>query len=469
MHPLGVVGALGEATVGEFAEGLTGSLIGPDDETYDSARDVWNGLVNRYPALIVRAADGEDVATAVGFAREHGLDLSVRAGAHNQAGTAIAENGVVVDLRDLDHVDVDADRRVATVGPGNTTAEALAATQEHGLAFPTGSAGCVGVAGTTLGGGIGWLRRKHGLAVDALRSVELVTADGDLLTASPETNPDLYWAVRGGGGNFGVVTDFEFDLFDVGPTVGGLSVFYPRSAADEVFTAVREFTDSAPPAATIICNYAEVPAVPGMPPAHHGDDAIALVGCYAGDPEAGLETFAPLRDVTDSLVDNSGPVPYELLHELGTLLHPWGRNYVHRSVFVDDLTDDLHEFVLDRTAAAPGPMDGVGIWPMGGAVGDGEPSAFAWAEKSHLVIVEAAWESHDAPAHIAWARETERLLRERGGEGAYPGYVGVEAAEWEDWPRQAYGDGLDRLRRIKRAYDPENVFDHNLNVEPAAE
>jgi FAD/FMN-containing dehydrogenase len=293
MHPLGVVDTLGEAAVGEFAGELTGSLIGPDDEAYDSARDVWNGLVNRYPALIVRAADGEDVATAVGFAREHGLDLSVRAGAHDQAGTAIAENGVVVDLRDLDHVDVDPDRRVATVGPGNTTAEALAATQEHGLAFPTGSAGCVGVAGTTLGGGIGWIRRKHGLAVDALRSVELVTADGDLLTASPETNADLYWAVRGGGGNFGVVTDFEFDLFEVGPTVGGLSVFYPRSAADEVFAAVREFTDSAPPAATIICNYAEVPAVPGMPPAHHGDDAIALVGCYAGDPEAGLETFAP--------------------------------------------------------------------------------------------------------------------------------------------------------------------------------
>jgi FAD/FMN-containing dehydrogenase len=469
IHPLGVVGALGEEAIGEFAGGLDGSIIGPDDETYDSARDVWNGLINRYPALVVRVANAEDVARAVSFARDHDLDLSVRGGAHNQSGSAVAENGLVVDLRDVDHVDVDPDDRVANVGPGNTTAEALAATQEHGLAFPTGSAGCPGVAGTTLGGGIGWIRRKHGLAVDALRRLELVTADGEVVMASPETNADLYWAVRGGGGNFGVVTDFEFDLAAVGPTVGGLSVFYPRSAADEVFAAFREFTASAPSEATVICNYADVPAVPGMPPEHHGEEAVVLIGCYAGDPETGLETFAPLREVTDPIVDNSGPVPYEMLHEMGTLLHPWGRKYVHRSVFVDELTDDLHEFVLDRTEAAPGPMDGVGIWPMGGAVGSGNPSAFAWSEKSHLVVVEAAWESHDSPAHMEWARETERRLRNAGGEGAYVGYVGVEEQAWEEWETTAYGDELDRLRSVKATYDPENVFAYNVNVTPAPE
>jgi FAD/FMN-containing dehydrogenase len=180
-----------------------------------------------------------------------------------------------------------------------------------------------------------------------------------------------------------------------------------------------------------------------------------------------METFAPLREVTDPLVDNSEPVPYAMLHEMGTLLHPWGRKYVHRSVFVDELTEELHEFVLDRTAAAPGPMDGVGIWPMGGAVGSGAPSAYNWADEPHMVVVEAAWESQDNPAHIEWARETEQRLRARGATGAYPGYLGVEETDDEDWAAQAYGERLDRLRRVKRRYDPENLFDHNVNVRPA--
>jgi FAD/FMN-containing dehydrogenase len=467
MHPLGAIGVLGEETVGEFAQRLTGSLVGPDADSYDSARDVWNGLINRYPALIVQAADADDVATSITFARDHELALSVRAGAHNQAGTAIAENGVVIDLQEIDHVDIDPDNRVANIGPGNTTADALAATQEHGLAFPTGSAGCVGIGGTTLGGGIGWLRGKHGLSVDALRRVELVTADGEVVTASPESNPELYWAVRGGGGNFGVVTDFEFELYDVGPMVGGLSVFHPRADADEIFAALREFTQSAPPEATVLCNYAEVPAVPGMPPDLHGEEAIALIGCYAGDPETGLETFAPLREAAEPLVDNSDIVPYQMLHEMGTLLHPWGRKYINRSVFVDELTDELHEYIMNRTAVAPGPMDGIGIWPMGETVGSGHPSAFAWEQKSHLIVIEAAWDSHDNRAHFDWATETERQLRNRGGEGAYAGYAGVEEAEWEDWSEQVYGDNHDRLRQIKQQFDPDNVFSNTLNVLPA--
>lgn len=363
----------------------------------------------------------------------------------------------------------DTERQVANVGPGNSTADALAATQEHGLAFPTGSAGAPGVAGTTLGGGIGWIRRAHGLAVDALRRVEVVTADGDRQIASPETNPDLYWAIRGGGGNFGVITDLEFGLAEVGPVVGGLSVFHPRSAADEVFAAFREFAASAPREATVICNYAHVPAIPGMPPEHRGEPVLALVGCYAGNPEDGAAVFAPLREAAEPLVDNSGPVPYETLHELGTLLHPWGRKYVHRSAFVDDLTDGLHDLLKEQSATAPGPLDGVGVWPLGGAVGSGPESAFAWGDREYLAVIEAAWESHDSPAHLSWARETERRLRDHGAEGAYPGYVGVEEQEWEDWRQQAYGEGLDRLRAVKREYDPANVFAGSVSVPPVGD
>jgi FAD/FMN-containing dehydrogenase len=458
MHPLGVVGAVGEGAIERLARRLDGDVVLPDDEAYDGRRDVWNGLVNRYPAVVVRVADAEDVAAGIEFAREHDLPLSVRAGAHEQSGRAIAENGVVLDLGRLDHVRIDPDDRVAEVGPGNTTADALAATQEHGLAFPTGSAGAPGVSGTTLGGGIGWIRRKHGLAVDALRSVELVTADGAVRHLSAADDPDLFWGVRGAGHGLGVVTNFEFDCYEVGPTVGGLSVFYPWEAADEVFAAVRGFVADAPPAATIICNYAEIPAVPGMPPALHGEAAVALVGCYAGDPETGMEVFEPLRTVTDPLVDNSEPIPYETLHEMGTLLHPWGRKYVHRSAFVDELTDGLHGLLVDRVEAAPGPMDGVGIWPMGGAVEDGPDTAYAWSDAGHLVVVEAAWESHDSPAHLAWARETDRALRERGADGAYVGYLGVEEQPGESWAERAYDGRLARLRALKREYDPDGVF-----------
>jgi FAD/FMN-containing dehydrogenase len=443
---------------------LDGELVLPDDVAYNDRRDVWNGLINRYPAILLRATTAEDVAAGIGFARTHELPLSVRAGAHEQSGSAIAENGLVVDLGELDQVRVDAAARTATVGPGVSTAEALAATQEHGLAFPTGSAGAPGVAGTTLNGGVGWIRRKHGLAVDALRRVELVTADGTVRQVSADTASELFWGVRGAGGTLGVVTEFEFDCYPVGPIVGGLSVFYPRAAADAVFAAFREFTADAPPEATVICNYGEVPAIPGMPPELHGEPAVALIGCYAGDPETGLEVFAPLREVAEPLVDNSEPVPYEMLHELGTMLHPWGRKYVHRSAFVDALTDDLRDLVAERTKAAPGPMDGVGIWPMGGAVADGPDTAVAFRDRPYLVVVEAAWEGHDSPAHLEWARATERALRETGAEGAYPGYVGVEEQPWEDWATQAYGDRLDRVRELAATYDPDGVFASHVDA-----
>ncbi len=236
-----------------------------------------------------------------------------------------------------------------------------------------------------------------------------------------------------------------------------------------MFEAFRAFAADAPLEATIICNYADIPAVPGMPPELHGEEALALIGCYAGDPEEGMETFAPLREATELLVDNSEPVPSGMLHELGTMLHPWGRKYAHRSIFVEELTDELHDLLLERTAAAPGPMDGAGIWPMGGAVGSGPESAFAWADKPHMVVVEAAWESHDSPAHLEWARETERHVRELGGEGSYTGYIGVEQGADEDWPRKAYDDSLERLRELKRRYDPDGALSHNVTVEPTAD
>lgn len=458
VHPLVTLGALGEAAVGEFAAEIEGELHTPDGEGYDDARRVWNGLVNEYPALIVRVAGPADVARALGFAREHDLSLSVRSGGHGQAGDAVASNGLVVDLGGLDRVEVDPEARVVTVGPGASTADLLAATTEHGLATPTGSAGSPGVGGTTLHGGIGWLRGEHGLSVDAVRRLEVVTPDGERRTATPEREPDLFWALRGGSGGVGVVTELEFELHEVGRDglVAGLSVFYPRADADAVVERFRAFHDDGPAAATVICNYGEVPPLPGMPPEHHGEPAVGLIGCHTGpDPEAAMAELAPLRAAAEPLVDRSEPMPYAALHEIGTLLHPSGRKYSHRSAFVDGLTDDVHELALERTAAAPGPADGVGVWPLGDAVGSGPPSAVPWTDREHLVVVEAAWEGHDSPAHLEWARETERLLREAGATGAYAGYAGADEPAP---PETVYGEHRDRLAELERRYDPANLL-----------
>ncbi len=468
-HPLGTVAELGDEAVGELSRSLDGDLVLPDHPEYNEARDVWNGLVNRYPAVIARAAGSRDVATAIGFAREHDLEVSVRGGAHQQAGNAVVDNGLVVDLSDLDDVTVDPERQVAEVGPGNRAEDVLAETQEYGLAMPTGSAGCVGMPGTTLGGGVGWIRRKHGLSVDALRSMEVVTAGGEVVEVSPDSNQDLFWAMRGGDGNFGVVTGFEFDLYEVGPIVGALNVFYPADLAEEVLRTYREFAADAPAELTTIVNYGEIPAIPPMPDHLHGEPAIGLIGCYAGDPEEAMETVAPLREIGDPLIDATDRLPYEALHEVGTLMHPWGRKYINRSVFVDNLTDEVRDLIVDRTEAAPGVMDGVGVWSMGGAVGNGPDAAYAWPDKRFLIVIEAAWEGTDTPDHIEWAQETDRLFREVGGEGAYAGYAGVEEADWEDWPRKVYGDSYPRLQSVKAEYDPDNVFSHNLNVDPAVQ
>lgn len=466
-HPLGTVDQLGEDALGRLAAAIRGDLILPDHEDYEDARNVWNGLVNEYPAVVVRAADSDDVAEAITFARDHGLELSIRGGAHHQTGAAIVDNGLVIDLADMDTITVDPDQSVVIAEPGTRAEDVLARTQEYGLAPPTGSAGDVGIAGTTLGGGVGWIRRKHGLAVDALRRVEIVTPDGTVREASPDQHADLFWALRGGGGNFGVVTEYEFECYEVGPVVPALGVYYPADAARAVLEAHREVVADAPEELTTLLVHGHVPPLPPVPEELHGTPAVGILGCYAGDEQAGMETIEPLRGVTDPLLDLSEPMPYEILHDLGTQMFPWGRKYAWRSVFVDELTDKIHDVILDRKAAAPGPMDAIDIWSMGGQVGHAGDIAYNWADKRYLIVAEANWEDHDTAAELEWVRETENRLRKAGGVGSYAGFTGVEEQEWEDWGDQVYGDNYDRLAEVKATYDPENVFRHNVTVYPA--
>ncbi|MFB6297947.1 MAG: FAD-binding oxidoreductase [Salinirussus sp.] len=422
---------------------------------------------NEYPAVVVRVADADDVAAGVQFAREHDLELSIRGGAHHQTGAAVVDNGLVLDLEDMSGIDVSPDRQVVRVEPGTRAEDVLAATQEYGLAPPTGSAGDVGMAGTTLGGGVGWIRRKHGLSIDALRRVEIVTPDGTVREASPGTNEDLFWALRGGGGNFGVVTEFEFECYEVGPVVPALGVYYPAAAASEVLEAHRTIMADAPEELTTMLVHGHVPPLPPVPDDLHGTDAVAILGCYAGDREEGMEVVEPLRTITDPILDMSEPMPYEVLHDLGTQMFPWGRKYAWRSVFVDELTDEIHDVILERKEAAPGPMDAIDIWAMGGNVGHGGDAAFNWADKQYLIVAEANWEDFETAAELEWVRRTERRLREAGGVGSYAGFTGVEEQEWEDWATQVYGSSYDRLAEVKKRYDPENVFERNVTVQPA--
>lgn len=465
-HPLGTVQEL-EEDLDDLESSLRGDLVLPDHESYERARNVWNGLINKYPAVTVQARGSGDVGLAVDFARRNDLDLSIRGGSHNQTGAAVAENGLVIDMKEIDHIIIEPEKNVARIGPGNSVEDVLAETQEYGLAPPTGSASGVGISGPTLGGGIGWFRRKYGLAIDALRSVEIVTADGELRRASSDSNSDLFWAVRGGGGNFGIVVDFEFDLFDVGPMVAGLGVFYPAESSDSVLEVHRNFMHEAPEELTTILLYGHVPPLPSIPDDVSGEEAIAILGCYAGNPEEGMQITDTLRNIDNPIIDMSGPMPYESLHDLGSQMYPWGRNYVHRSVFVDELSDDVHDIIQNRLEAAPSPMDVIAIWALGGNIGHGSPSAFPWVDKQFMITIEANWEHFDNDEEFQWAHQTERELRNAGGEGAYGGFTGVEEQPWEDWSEQVYADNYNQLLEAKRAYDPDNVFKHNVNIEPA--
>lgn len=462
---------LSEEDITEFAMSLRGEIVTPDDETYEETRSVWNGLIDKHPTFIIRCQGAADVAKGLQFANDHDLPFSVRGGAHHQAGSSMVDDGVVLDLSDMTHVRVDPDKRVAQVGPGCRAHDVLMETQHYGLATPTGSAGDVGIPGSTLGGAIGWMRRKHGLGIDALQSVEVVTPAGDLITASEDDNEDLFWAVRGGGGNFGVVTNFEFELYEVPPIVAGAGVFYPGGEAEDVFKAYREAAADAPDEVTTIALNSHVPNLPPMPEELVGEEAVAVMGAYIGpDPEEGMKALQPFRELAEEpLLDMSEPMPYLMLHQLGTMMFPEGRNYCHRSCFVDDLDDDVIEAIIDHTEKAESPLAGVGVWQMGGAISevDSDETAYPHRDAAYMITVEANWDEGDDDANIEWTRDGDDLFRSLGGYGAYGGFTGVSTREGEDVTERVYGDNFDRLAEIKARYDTSNTLNQNVNVAPA--
>lgn len=453
-----------------FAAGVRGPVLRPGDEGYDEARALWNGFIDRRPALIVRCTGAADVVDAVNFAREQNLTLSIKAGGHNVAGNAVNDDGIVIDLSQMNGVHVDPASRTVRAQGGATWGDCDREAQLFGLAVPGGVVSTTGVAGLTLHGGVGHLRRKHGLSIDSLRSVDIVTADGELRRASPTENEDLFWAVRGAGSNFGVVTSFEFEAHPVGPTVMVAALFYRFEDATSILAAWRDFMAGAPEELSSLAICWSVPAAEPFPPEHHGKPTVVVAAVYAGSLDEGEQVVQPLRELGEPLVDLSGPWPWLALQSGFDALFPKGELRYWKSRALTDLTEEAIADIVDFASRRPTPQTDVVVWHHGGAmsrVGDSE-TAYAGRDAPFLVTPEASWtDPADTDDALAWARGLWDAMERHSTGGLYLNFPGF-GEEKEALVRAGYGANYERLTELKAKYDPENLFRMNLNITPAA-
>jgi FAD/FMN-containing dehydrogenase len=447
---------------------IRGLVISPDDEGYDAARRIWNGAIDRRPACIARCAGVADVVAAVGFARERDLQVAVRSGGHGVGGHALCDGGLVIDLSPMKGIRVDPATRTARAEAGVLWGELDRETQHFGLATVGGIVTHTGIAGLTLGGGIGWLMRKYGATVDNLLSADVVTAQGEIVTASEEENPELLWGIRGGGGNFGIVTSFEYRLHPVGPIVLAGPIFHPLEDAPQVLRFYREFIAAAPDELTTIFDLSVPPPLPSLPAEVHGKPVVMVGACYAGSPDEGAEVVRPLKQFGRPLVDLLEPRPYTALQSMFDPLVPHGWHRYWKSVELPPLTDDAIDTLVEHSSALTSPKSYCIVFQLGGALGrvpEGE-TAFSQRGATHNVNVNAVWteDDPDADRHIVWARDFFHAMQPHAGDHVYVNFLGNEGA---DRVRQAYGAGnYDRLVELKRAYDPTNFFRLNQNIAP---
>jgi hypothetical protein len=448
--------------------GFRGRLISANHADYDIARAVWNGAVDRRPRLIARCIGTADVVAAVRFARDHDLEIAIRGGSHNVAGTAVCDDGIVIDLSAMRAVRVDAAHRRAWVQGGALWGDVDRETQAHGLATTGGIVSHTGVAGLTLGGGIGWLMRKYGLAVDNLLAVDIVTADGKRLRASEDEHSDLFWALRGGGGNFGVVTSFEFRLHSVGPTLLAGPILWDASDAREVLRSYRDFIRDAPDELGTVVRFGAAPPISDIPEELRWRPVVMIGTCYAGPIEDGEQVLRPLRASRAPLLDLVGPTPYVAFQSALDSTVPHGWNYYWKSTHLPELCDELIDVIAGHAFSCSSPRSYVALFHLKGAVSrvsEGR-TAFGNRQASHAITLDAVWRGGEAFADRdpAWTRGFFAALG-RFREGVYVNFLGGDEAA--DRVREAYGDsGFDHLVDVKTAYDPDNVFHHNQNIRP---
>ena len=454
------------ADTDELRAHFRGDVLLPGNAGYEEARQVWNAMIDRRPALIARATSPEDVVRAVKFARKHDLIVSVHGGGHNIAGNAVCDGGLMIDLSRMKRVQVDPSARQADVEPGCTLADFDAAAQAHGLATPLGINSTTGVAGLTLGGGFGWLSRKYGMTVDNLLAVEMVMADGRQLRASASENDDLFWGVRGGGGNFGIVTSFEFKLHPVGPQVLSGLIVFPFDAGKSVLAQFARFTEAMPDELNVWMVTRKAPPLPFLPADVHGKEIVVLAVCYAGDPAEGERLIAPLRGFGKVLGEHIGVQPYQAWQQaFDPLLTKGARNYWKSHNF-SRLSDGAIDTILEYAAQLPSPQCEIFIGTIGGQTTRVAPDAMAYSSRDarYVMNVHGRWESAAEDERcIAWAREFFTKSQPFASGGAYINFLTQEEA---DRIAFAYGPAFKRLVDLKKKYDPTNFFRMNQNIKP---
>jgi FAD/FMN-containing dehydrogenase len=452
----------------ELAGSFRGDLFLPTSPGYDTARRIWNGAIDRRPACIARCTGVADVVAAVRFARERELLVAVRSGGHGVGGQALCDDGLVIDLSAMKGIHVDPSTRIARAQAGVLWGELDRETQLSGLATVGGIVTHTGIAGLTLGGGIGWLMRKHGATVDNVLSVDLVTADGAVVTAGADENPELFWGVRGGGGNFGIVTSFEYRLHPVGPVVLAGPVFHALEDASSVLRFYREFAADAPEELTTIFELGVAQPLPFLPAEVHGKPIVMVGACYAGSPHAGVEIVRPLKEFGNPIADLLEPKPYLALQSMFDPFVPHGWHRYWKSVELPPLTDDAIDTLVEHASAQTSPRSYCIVFQLGGAVSRvrGDETAFTQRDAAYNVNINAVWTEDDPePArHIAWARDFFAALQPHARDRVYLNFLGDEG---QDRVRAAYGERTyERLARLKRVHDPTNVFRLNQNIRP---
>jgi FAD/FMN-containing dehydrogenase len=454
----------------EATEKLKGKVKGqvmlPGDPNYEEVRKIWNAMIDRRPALIMRCATADDVPHVIQLARQSGLEISIRGAGHNIAGNAVCEGGIMIDLSTMTNVRVDAAKRRAYVEPGATLANFDEAVQQNGLATPVGINSTTGISGLTLGGGFGWLTRKYGMTVDNLVSADVITADGKKIQASETENANLFWAVRGGGGNFGVVTQFEFKLHPVGPEILAGLIVFPLDQAKQVLRQYREFVESAPEELSVWVVLRQAPPLPFLPKEVHGKEVVVLAIFYAGDIAEGNKLIAPLRRFGDAHGEHIGAQPYvQWQKAFDPLLTPGARNYWKSHNFTD-LRDEALDTMIEFANRLPSPQCEIFIALIAGAANRVPADAMAYGQRDAKFVlnVHGRWDeaAHDETC-MAWARAFFQASKPYASAGAYVNFMTEDES---DRVAAAYGANYARLAQIKKQYDPENVFHLNQNIKP---
>ena len=455
--------------ISAFISQVRGLVRRPGDPGFEEDRKVRNGLIDRTPAMIVHCAGTADVVTAVDFARDHHLPLSVRGGGHNVAGKAVNDGGMVIDLGAMRAVHVDHATRTVRVQGGATWGDVDRETQLSGMAVPGGVVSSTGIGGLTLHGGMGHLRRKYGLSIDNLLGVEIVTADGAVLHASEHSHPELFWAVRGAGSNFGVVTWFEFRMHPVGPDVALCAAMYPAAEGSSVLRGWRDVVEQADRQISSVAITWSVPESEDFPPELRKVPIVLVAGVFSGDPETGMQHMQPLRELGTPLLDLSHIEKYTVLQTAFDALFPVGDYYYWKSMYIDNLGETAIDTLLARSAQRPSHRSDCVLWHLGGAITDVDAKDTAFGRRSapYLLATEATWsDPAGTDSNIAWARDTLAAMQQWSHGGLYLNFAGL-GEDKDSLVRSAYGANYDRLVELKSRYDPTNLFRMNLNIAPA--